>query len=148
MKNRALGYFFGEKVPEGFAVALAQTVSTAQAIGYIGIKVDPLYTFRLDRIVARWAAPSVPSTPLVQIFRDTGQRSLSAAPVDFVTIANPGPRSATNPKGMEGPGAPLLWWFEAGTVIQGVISGYVANDPSSIHLVLFGRYIKKQQGGF
>lgn len=47
---------------------------------------------------------------------------------------------------MRYPGMPLGVLYEAGATIQATISGYTANDPASIHIVMIGRFIRRQEG--
>lgn len=146
----SLGWYLlnGGKIPEGFAGAIGQTVSLTEPFGWFSRTVDKDYNFFLERITAAWAAPASQSLPAIQLYRDTGQREIMQAPVELVNLANPAELPATNPKGMTFPGEPLGILYERGATIRAQLSGYVPSNPTSIRIVMLGRFIRKQQGAW
>jgi len=147
MKDLALQIMMGAKVPEGFAGAIAQNVSLAGPIGYFSRSIDARYDFWLERIGARWVNQSADTFPLLTLTRDTGQRSFFSQPIDLRCLSNPA-EAQTVPVGIQNPGEPLGILFEAGGVIQAQITGYTPSDPASIHIVMFGRFIRAQKGAW
>lgn len=138
------------QVPEGFQGAIAQTVPLTGAFGYFSRSFDPQLNFWLERITARWPTQVASNNfPKITLTRDTGQRSIfGLLPLDVRTIANPGELPATNPKGLRYTGQPMGVLFEAGATISAVISDYTPSDPASIHVVMIGRFIRRQEGAW
>lgn len=138
----------GGHVPEGFTAAFGKTVSLTGPVGFFSWNIDPNYNFFMERILARWPNQSASNQfPMIQLFRDAGQRAYFSPPSDIRTLANPG-EAQTVARGLRYHGEPQGILFEAGAIIQGQISGYTADDPASIHLVIHGRMIRKQEGAW
>jgi len=138
-----------EKVPEGFQGAIAQTVSLSNSLGYFTRKFDPELNFFLERITARWLTQSSNNFPSIELFRDTGQRSIfGILPLDLRLIANPAESPAARNRGLMNTGEPLGVLYEAGATIQAVLSNYTPGDPASIHIVMIGRFVRRQKGAW
>lgn len=138
------------KVPEGFQGAIGQTVSLTGPQGFFSRTFDPQLNFWLERITARWPTQTASNNfPAITLMRDTGQRSIfGILPLDVRTIANPGELPASNPKGLRYHGQPLGILYEAGATISATISGYTPSDPASMHIVMIGRFIRRQEGAW
>lgn len=139
----SLALFLGQvKIPEGFSVALPQTVLLSGTTGVYAYQISPKYDFWLQGVVSKWTAQTVDSNPSLEIFRDQGSRALQNEPIDLTTISTPaiavGGVASLN--ALVGVG--ML--FSAGSVLQMSVTGHIPGSPASMRLVALGRYVRKQ----
>lgn len=130
------------KIPEGFAVALPQTVSLAAAVGSYGYPIPPGFDFWLEAVISKWTEQTVDSNPSISIFRDEGQRGLQNGAVDLREISTPGaaPAGVASLNHLAGIGIK----YGAGSVVQMNVTGHIPGSPATMRIIALGRYIKRQ----
>lgn len=135
------------KVPEGFQVAFGQDVSLAGPAGWYAVVTDHRYDFWLEGITARYPRNSTGDRLMAfELFRDTGQRSLTNLSLEMQLVSTPGESDAGKVAMQRNP-QPIGMLFEAGGLIQIKLSDFNPVDDIA-HVVCVGRYILKQAGAW